>query len=377
MKSSARPGQVAILLGFLGFLIAPTIISLVRPDAGKELAAFELRTLSDFPGPPTNRDAIATFPRRLDAWINDRFPLRSHLVLLNSFISANWLKTSPSSSVALGKDGFLFYRSENALDQSRGLLLFQPDELDRLIDLFETRRKWLAALGIPLLLVIVPNKETVYRDRLPRWASEVTSTTQRQQFTARIKQRALSLNVLDLTDGLIAAKPSRQTYLRNDTHWTEEAAFEDGYLPILDGVKKLLPRFELPNKNDWEAIEIVRKGARLDLARMAGLAAVTTEVETVMRLKREKRFSSFQVEKLGATAVEVMKGGFPGSPKAVWFRDSFTAAFLEPIGEVFSETVFVPREALTFSKSIIEHRKPDVVVYQFAERFLARGIPVE
>ena len=120
---SARPDFAQILL------VALVAIRLVLPAtieiAGWGKPVSENRTLAEAPGWPANLAEYRTFPQRLTAFVNDHFGLRSQLVRWNSELRLK-LGTSSSPSVAVGRDGFLFYayHDERLLEQHTGEEIF-------------------------------------------------------------------------------------------------------------------------------------------------------------------------------------------------------------------------------------------------------------
>ena len=61
----------------------------------------------------------------------------------------------------------------------------------------------------------------------------------------------------------------------------------------------------------------------------------------------------------------------------LWDRDSFTISVYPQLAETFGEAVIVEHRGLQFDRPLVEACRPDVVVYQFVERFLTVPMPAE
>lgn len=115
--------------------------------------------------------------------------------------------------VLRGRDGWLFYRPGVAAAVARPAA--QPDPVPAVVDF----RAQLAARGVDMILVLVPNKESVYPEMLGarQGGNRVTERT-------LAALRAEGVEVIDLRGPLLAAKPAapRPLYLAQDTHWSPD-----------------------------------------------------------------------------------------------------------------------------------------------------------
>ncbi len=74
-----------------------------------------------------------------------------------------------NAPVIFGKDKWLFYPSSIAGDwlADRSLSPFSESQLDAWQSLYEKRNKFFAEHGIPFLLVVVPDKQSIYPEFVP------------------------------------------------------------------------------------------------------------------------------------------------------------------------------------------------------------------
>lgn len=373
---STRVGRLLMVISFALLISVPPLVSAWHPELASNLAALELRSAATLPKRPTNLAEAQVYPARLESWINDRFTPRHYLVLLNTLVSVKLLGHSTSPSVAIGQNGWLYYRGDNDFEQARRLVRFTPDQVDRWIDVMERRQAWLAERGIPMLTVVVPNKGRVYPEFLPKWATVFAEPTYLDQIIDRLRERNSNLNLLDLTPGLLRLKSRMQIFLKQDTHWTVEAGYEGGYLPIMDKLKPLVDNIRPTSRDAWLYKIADRDGANLDLARMLGLGAVASETEMTLSARSYHLVSSTQ-QPFGNQPLHRLISSLKDTPKVLFFRDSFTVTMMPFLHETFGETVFYEHRGMHFNRAVIEAEKPDVVVYQFVERYLSAPVPTE
>jgi alginate O-acetyltransferase complex protein AlgJ len=155
--------------------------------------------------------------------------LKQELVQLYNQTRYTVLDELPRPVVLPGRDGFLFYNSEEANDGAsmsdwKGKSLPDEQELAAWKDALIRRDQQLAAQGIPYLLVMAPNKQTAMPTWMPRW---VQAQEGRHDADVRLPAVAGSLRSppLDLRPSLRAASDAgRETYFRTDSHWNCEGA---------------------------------------------------------------------------------------------------------------------------------------------------------
>ncbi len=360
---------------FLVLLLLPMIGQAVSVGTG--VTATEMRAPNELPGLPGTVEELSVLPQRFEAWLKDHFGFRNDLVLANNLIRVKVFGQSTSPLVVLGRNGWLFYTGEHTLEQTRGIDRFTPEELDRWIDVMERRQAWLAERGIPMLMVAIPNKERVYREDLPAWATQVNPESRMDQIVRRLAERHSPLVFKDMTADLVAAKKDMKVYHQADTHWTADAAFTIGYRRIAEWIKTVRPDFTPLTAADMKQVRVMRQGVDLDLARMLGLAAVYQEEEVRYELLGPPRLRSNDTSMPNGIVQNILRADLPTAPTVVWFRDSFTIPMYSYIAESFSKAVITEHKGLRFDKPLIEEQKPDVVVYQFVERSFNAPIPAE
>jgi alginate O-acetyltransferase complex protein AlgJ len=160
-------------------------------------------------------------PRRLDAYLKDRFGFRKEMIRLALQVDNLSSKHgNENGRVLMGRDGRMYTEQDEAVRQSAGILM--RDQLVRgTADYLVSKRDALAQRGIRFLVASPPNTATIYAEELPSWARNQGKTTEYDLLLTELSKRGV--RAIDLRPGLRAAR-SEGIYLRYDAHWAPRGA---------------------------------------------------------------------------------------------------------------------------------------------------------
>jgi alginate O-acetyltransferase complex protein AlgJ len=302
-------------------LLALFSISVLLPLLGLALGTesrtinFENRKLVE--KPVLSLNSLSSFANQYTAYFNDNFGFRKMLMSLNSYIKVKFLNTSTVPDVILGKRDWLYYRP--GLEDSSGSTLFTTEELLGMKRAVESQSQWMAEKGIYYLIVIAPNKETIYPEYLPAKIDLSNHQTQLDQLLTAVGS-SQNVHILDLRECLLKSKKSDDysLYFRTDTHWNSYGAYI-GYNEIIQKLADHFPNLILPSTfgPNISPNPIPASG---DLANMLALHGILNE----------------------NAPITVANGVSPEAnkiPKVVVFRDSFFNA-LSPYFDInFKQTI--------------------------------------
>jgi len=145
------------------------------------------------------------------------------------------LGVSPTPSVILGRSGWLFFAGDEALASYRAVQPFTEAELAAWQRRIETRRDWLAERGIRYLVVIAPNKETIYPEFMPESLNRVRAVTRLDQLVAHLRAHS-NVAVVDPRDALRTAKAAAFC-ISDRYHWNDVGAWLL-YREIVTGLRR-------------------------------------------------------------------------------------------------------------------------------------------
>lgn len=357
---------------FVTVLIMPLAENLLH--FGPHIELSEKRKLQVYPQFKWNKKALLSFPARFEAAFNDRFGFREILVRTQALAKFYWLHMSPSSKVVLGRDGWLYY--SESMDEYRGVRKLPFVRIKKWLQEFKAKKDFLESRNIKYLLVIAPNKETVYPEFLPTTIQQIQQIRDKLYIDDLVKALPADSrpSILDLREPLISAKDTGRLYWKTDSHWNQlgAAVASDAIINRLSlWFPELQPR---SNRNVFETTT-TKSG---DLADLMGLqdqlrdeGIVIPQVDQPL-LTASLRSRTTMKKILFNEAVESRDG--ENRRNAIVTGDSFTNTLNMFLPAHFRRTLQV-RPLVSyqdpFFQSIIEAEKPDVYIELVVDRHLA------
>lgn len=347
---------------------------------GESVSAQEKRQLNPWPGVPGSLPQIRRWPEQFSRWFDDRFGYRDQLIDLHNYGKAA-LGISPSRRVVLGHDGWVFIDSAHLTDANRGARPFAPGEAMRLADYFLSIQTRLAERGIPYIHVTPPDKQSLFREFLPRRIRYVGPSRYSEW---RAIATASRLNFVDIYPDIRRGLDGGETlYMQTDSHWNCQGAYvayrqlmaklnalRTEPVPVLSDVDvKFRPR-EDPMGGDLVRNSLgtpylfpESKAMSCRIARPAN--ATYTALEDGKKLRLSETY-------VAARPSRTVNHEFPDGPRALVFRDSYTNAMIPFLNRSFGEVVYVAHRAQALDESLIDELEPDVVIVENIERTLVR-----
>lgn len=364
-----RLPELVLITGFLVALVAPLVDMFVRPTSARDTMR-ELRQPAPPPDLSLTPAAAWFFASNFDAWWKDTFGLRDKLLFGHSWIKTFVFGVSPSPIVAWGKDRWLFYTGNDALQVDLGLDPFEPREVDAWVRMLNARRAWLAARGIQYLVVWVPSKTVLYPEFLP--AGHHVSGENRVDQLIHALGPTWRSDLVDLRACQLAEKTNDRpeagdwTWYPLGTHWTERGAAR-GYLEIMENLRARFPEL-IPRNRSAFKLELGDPEEGDSWARRLYLEDWLEQPMYMFRLQRTWRAKSLgRIEHFVRS--ERFEGPDPKLPRMLMFHDSMGPTLRPWLAEQFSVSTF--HWQFDFDLDKIEEAKPDIVIALFSDRSLA------
>lgn len=359
---------------FAAALCAPTVDTWVRPDSARSPQLAERRLPAPRPELPRSGLDWLRFPERYQAFHKDSFGLRDRLLRWNSLVQVLVLGVSPSSQVYLGKQQWMMFRGNLALENRRGKLPWRPQDLDAWVDALKTRQSRLAAAGVRYLYVVAPDKESVYPEFLPDSVRPI-GPTRLDAWLARLAQDAPQVEVLDLRGALIAHKRDDRDgdwlYNPYGTHWSGRGALV-AVRAMLGRLRAMGLGFDVPALETFRREELEGGGDSWAESMYIGDVLVEHVYNYLPpTLRARVAFSGPQ----GVGRVRVSELEAQGLPRVMLMHDSFGLYVQKLLGELCSYLQGNWGESLDLRE--VQAKKPDVVVDLFVERMLNYAHPAE
>jgi hypothetical protein len=199
----------------------------------------------------------------IDRWLADRFPARNQAIGAHAAIDYGLLGGSTTPDVIVGRDGWLFTRTE--LDPTCSVT---PDQvltaLDRVVAAFGAR-------GIDVRFIVPPDKHSIYPEKIVPGSGLGGSCADERRSAMQAGLRArpgVAIELWSTIGAAHAADPTSQLYFKQDTHWTP--------LGALLATRALVRSF---GSGVWDDAQVP----------VQGYAAYDTDLSRVMGLPSKER----------------------------------------------------------------------------------------
>jgi hypothetical protein len=360
-KAGSAAFATLIALPLAGQLLAPP----------RSVSALENRTLT---APPTLAEARADwpgFPARVSDWLEDRFGFRDQLLALYVTLDRK-LQTGAARSAVRGDDGWLFATTADSLLSHQGRLPFAPGEAEAWLGRVGEIAAQAEASGAVFVVLIAPDKQTIYPERLSDYPRRFAEETRRETLVRRAPERGLAL--LSPGEALTAAKADGEVYYRTDTHWAPRGAYV-AYRALIDALQEEGVAVEPLGEGRvaWRPKDgfvgdiyglLGEANGAPETFDAAEIAQAATVVETT-------DLSELAAEGFRSRRITMAPRGLPS---ILVLGDSFADPLAPFLEQSFDEVTLIHHQFGGFPPEVIEPGRYDVVVLEMVERFLNRPL---
>ncbi len=372
----------ASIVVFSALILAPGAGESLFPGMAAHVAESGMKSLPRFG--PSPADWSGYFNALRGGYLEKHFGFRGQLIGWYNYVNAYLLKSShPGNPVVMGRDSWLFLSQDgpdrNLLEDFQSSAPLPAPKMRRVLDELTARRDWCAARGIAYVVVVAPNKNTVYPEKLPGAFSRPPQDSHLDQMLRYLAANS-GLDVVDLRAALRTAKKDDQIFYATDSHWNAYGAFA-AYREIMAHLARYFPDMRPFSREDYTAVGYC--GLPGDLSFLLGMQKFLPEPRVIFLNAAggaKARGATYPSEPNAAyfqppVASEIVGPAGEGLPRAVFFHDSFFWELLPFFAEHFRYAVYVwmnpqtETEPRFFDKELIERERPDVVVEEFTERY--------
>jgi peptidoglycan/LPS O-acetylase OafA/YrhL len=268
-----------------------------------------------------------------------------------------------------GKDNWLFLG--NGYDQSvaKLQLAIKPsnEQLEKTEELFSKAANATKKHGADLVLILGPNKESIYPEHLPE-VFQLTNNFRYSSYFLDGLKGIPNLTVYDPTNDLLTLKKSEGLlYWKTDTHWNRKGAFLV--------FKGLLEKFAIPTPKVDFKIGATHSGDLIEISGLSDFPLDTVDDwKAIWDSQPNWSQGTLQNEKgtpLGA--LELITNSQPLSKEYIWvIGDSFSTAMQDYFNATFKQVLYVGHwgdKLATLPADLANAKqKPDMVVVVRVER---------
>jgi hypothetical protein len=330
------------------------------------------RDAAPWPVVPRDLASLTAWPEAFTRYFADHFAFRAHLVRWQARLRVELLHSSPTSDVLLGREGWLFYGTDGAVEDFTAVHPLSAGELEEWRRTLQHTQDWLDGQGIGYVFVIAPDKHWIYPEHMPDGLNRRDGASRVDQLVRHLQTQS-TVRVVDVRDPLRAARRDARVYHRTDTHWNDLGALV-AYQQIMDRIGPSLG-LRTRTREQFELRVVQRAG--LDLARSLGLRGVLVEDDLQLEPRggRHARIVEPANPSQGLMDARVVTEGPAEGPRALIFRDSFASAMIPFLSEHFSRAVYVWQN--NFDPALVAGERPAVVIQEWVGRHLSTATPYD
>lgn len=354
-----------ITIVFLIFIMSIPAITIARnvfgPAQGEEQLTDEEKAILENNGTYQDKDkdttadneaapaeqepAFVRLQGRINVFIGGLFG-RTKLIAFNTGLTSILTGGTyiESTQTLLGKNDMFFYKTEldgHPIWDYMGINHFTEGELAAIAANLLATREYLDEKGIEFYMMCMPNKEIIYEENMPDTIARVNEVSRGEQLAEYIHANTDLIFVYP-KDALLAAKEESPVYYSTDTHCNQKGSFVS-LQELFDaayGKKATLDSVSFrTDATDYSG----------DLVAMAGLTG-KYNIDTVYVFEKESADKAQQHDQV-----------------LLFVGDSF-GGFLSAVSKGYYKEVYWVYST-EFKNSMYEDYKPDVVIWEWAERY--------
>lgn len=347
-----KKSNIVLILTFIAMISLPQLVFWIMNKEIEEVSQTENRKLNA--KPEFKIATITEYPKKFDDYYNDHLPFRTELKNFWTNLNYDLFNTTVDSRVVIGKEEWLFYRGNKSIEQVQGLWKYSEKEKEAILREVQNNIGKLKEKGIDTYILIIPNKENVYKEYLPATIPIKSDISGTEELIQYIKENS-DIKLVYPKQELIRAKEKYQVYKKYDTHWNAIGSA----IGTISLQKAIDPKF---NYFDIEA-EKVEQVEDKDLANFATLSDKVFE----KAYKVTNFYPEITYERKVMAKYEEYLSNSSNNKTVLFIGDSFRVAMKEHFSKLYSRVIYIHQK--DYTANLIEEIKPDIVVFETVERF--------
>lgn len=327
----------------------------------QEPTVIENRVLSAPPNIPSSITELEAFPKQLDAYTQDNFPVRKYLISTLNLIRYK-LGYSGSSRILVGQNGWLFYDDGNHLGIISGKLKLDSASVQTWVTGFRQRLNYLNGKNIKFYMMLPPVKEDIYPENRPLWMPKSRITTEIDDIISSTHEAGFT-QLVDPRAQIIKEKNKQRLYDEFDTHWTGLGAYI-GYEALMSRVSQDFPDLEPLPLSHFIPSALSPVHVPKDLSLMLGIADFVPHdrISFATYPHHDPSKTVFLGDRQDWTAPQILHTESTSGKTLLLLRDSFSTELLPFLKANFTTIIMSHVQDGYFRTDLIEQYKPDIVM---------------
>jgi len=347
--------KLITIIIFILILIVPNVSYIFLKDKFPNVNTENRKLASK---PELDNSNIMTYFSSYSAYYNDNLPYRTFIK--SKYSKANYyLFNYLGNNCLSGKDGWIFYINSDdgnpvAIVQGKGI--YSKEQMEKAKQKINSDVSIAKDKGIDLYYLVIPNKENIYRDKLPDSIKIYDNKSNREKLIEYINNSKL----IYLKDKLLAEKNQFQLYMKQDTHWNEIGAFF-GYQSLISSIKN-------DNSIHYESITKEFSINTGDMIGLSGVYNVFSDYKYTINYD-----NNYEIKK-GCKGICVYENKNAKYQETIMIvGDSYRTAMIQYLSADFKTVIHLHRN--DYKKKLIDEYKPNIIISEYVERYFNPNFP--
>ncbi len=268
-------------------------------------------------------------------------------------------------------DNWLIYTGEISIQDYQNTIPLNENQLETIHTNLQTLDDFLQSKGISLVVVIPPNKNTIYPEHMPDEIPVIGEISRLDQ-VIDYQNGHNGVEILDLRQSLWNAKKLQQVYYSTDTHWNLYGAYI-AYEEIINALHEQFPNLNPYPLANFEFLFQGNSGGDLETTANINIAEKQYQLKfsNLDHVNIEEVIYAYNADKTSKPPVTTFINNDETLPDVFIYHDSFSDNLKYYLPLNFHKTTFLYHLYNDLEFAQIESEDPDVLILEFTERYLA------
>ena len=354
-------------IGFIVVFILMLVIPLVSVDLSSDRKSVEEnRMLAKRPMLAEMKNHPATFIRQFEAWLKDSTGFREKMIALYKGIESKGRGvryTDGQDTYVIGEQGHHYFAYGNGwmISKFQGKWHLPDEQLPLMAETLDRIKNYLEKRGIGFIVMFCTDKESVYPEYYPKSIIRGPEPIYLDTVTEYLKENT-TVDVFNIREALLAEKDTYLLYNKTvDTgHYNAIGGFF-AYRELMRHISAFFP----------EIAFYTFDGNNISISYDANeIPAISLKQEVTYKRMDASFFDDVDINRPFTWQNAAFENSNSNQPVILFLCDSYYEELAKYIPRHFGKAIFIHRQNMRYFEQYIDKYKPDMVVFESAERTL-------
>jgi len=354
--------QIIFLIIFMLMILVPVMFIDL---SGGNVSEQENRILATRPAISTMSHSPSDFIEQFDDWFSDNVGFRESLISMYRMIeeAGNPIQyTDGQYTYLIGENGHRYFAHTDGLliSKFQGKQFLSDDQLHGLSKGMKKIEQELEERNIPLIVMIPPDKESVYPEYYPKEIIRGPEPDQLEIITEHLNEN-INATVYNCRQRLVDEKENYLPYNKavgDLSHYNKIGGFFE-YIELMEQINIYFP--------DIKPYTIEDVNITYD---EDNIPSVLLKQETTCKKLESNFFDGVEMVRPFGNRNKAFENSDQTLPTILFICDSYAGIFADYVVPHFSKTILLHNENVEHLEEYLDSYKPDIVVFESAEREL-------